>query len=135
MFGMEIFFSDPNDIPLPPEEMQIRELVARPYPDGLRVRVYFEITPFQQRPDAELTIVDHAGEQVASVSVIETIDPKMDMTMHLRGPDPKSPLKLKAMLFYRQVDTDEESRESAEPPPSKPEILVVDQAETIFEIP
>ena len=42
---MDIFFQDPTDIPLPPEEVRIRELTAEPWPDGRRVRVYVELTP------------------------------------------------------------------------------------------
>ena len=67
--------------------------------------------------------------------VVETIDPKMEMTMHLRSPDLQSPLKLKATLFYRQPESEEEDGGGAEGPPLKPEIMVVDQAETTFELP
>lgn len=81
---MDIFFSDPTAIPLPPDEVRVKELRAEPWPDKRRVRVYLEITPFQQRPNGNITITDAAGEEVASVSFIETIDPKMEFTIHLR---------------------------------------------------
>ena len=53
---MDMFFADPNDPPLPPEEVRLRELRAEPWPDVLRVKVFLELTPFQKRPSAEGSI-------------------------------------------------------------------------------
>ena len=66
---MDIFFQDPSEIPLPPEEVRIREVRAEPWPDGQRVRVYLEVDPFQQRPNADVKITDAAGEEEAQASI------------------------------------------------------------------
>jgi hypothetical protein len=131
---MEIFFNDPEDLPVPPEEVKIRELTAKAYPDRRRVRVYLELSPFQQAPDAELNIVNRENQTMASVNVIETMDPKMEMTLHLPASTTPGMYKLSARVFYREEidepETDEEPIENI----SLPEIQVVDQTETLFEI-
>ena len=131
---MEIFFNDPEDLPVPPEEVKIRELTAKAYPDGRRVRVYLEISPFQRAPDAELNIVNSEKQIMASVSVIETMDPKMEMTLHLPASTAPGTYQLSARVFYREeIEEPENSEEPAEPI-SLPDIQVVDQSEILFEI-
>ena len=82
---MDIFFTDPSEAPLPPDEMRIRSLRAEPYPDGRRVKVLLEVTPFQQRPSFELAIIDDSDREVACASIVEIMLPKIDLVMHLRG--------------------------------------------------
>jgi hypothetical protein len=130
---MEIFFVDPDDIPLSPDEVRIRQLTAHPHPDGQRVRVYFEITPFQQRPDAELHITNSNGEQVASVSVIETIDPKMEITMHLPASIEAGQFTLHGVVFYRQAELEGDAETQESPEGNSPR-QIVDRSETVFEV-
>ena len=154
---MDIFFADPNEVPLPRDEVRIRELTADPWPDGRRVRVYLEVDPFQARPNADLVILDSRGRQVAHANIIESIDRKIEVTLHLRG-DTESgisrsnPYTVHAQLYYSDIEVDDEANasgalESTPPqaPPADPtgepaevdplERQVVDQAQTSFEIP
>ena len=133
---MDIFFQDPSEIPLPPEEVRILEMRADPYPDGRRVRIYLEVTPFQKRPNAEIAILDPGGEEVAQVSVIETMSRKLEFTMHLRGPQPGGAYTLAARLFYT-------APLPAPPPPGEPaptelvqlpEPTFVDDRTLLFEV-
>ena len=101
---MDIYFQDPSDIPLPPDEVQIRELRAEPYPDGRRVRIILEITPFQQRPNCEISIMDEQGKIAASLSIIESIDTKMDFTVHLKGEQPTGNFTAAADIYYYEKD-------------------------------
>lgn len=130
---MEIFFHDPDDVPLPPEEVHIREFKINPYPDGRRVKVYLEITPFQKKPSGEITIFNKDELVVASASIIETIDPKMEMTMHLRGPISGSEFTAKADLFYVELPELEENGQE-KPAPQIPERKMVDQTEISFRV-
>lgn len=98
-----LFFADPSEVPLPPEEVRIRELRADPYPDGRRVRVYLEVDPFQRRPSAELAIVDSQDKVVASANIIESMTRKMEMTLHLRNASPGD-FTLQATLLYSQIE-------------------------------
>ncbi len=96
---MDFFFPEDNLNRLTPEETHITSLTAEPYPDGQRVRVNIEITPFQKRPHIEIAITDAAGEEVSTASIVEPMGWKLEFTMHLRGAK-AGPFKLEARLFY-----------------------------------
>jgi hypothetical protein len=129
---MEIYFHDPEDIPLPREEVRIRKFNAAPYPDGRRVKVTLELTPFQERPDAELLILNPEGITVSSASIIETIDPKMEMTLHLEGESGPGTYVISAVLQYRVGNPHEDDNPDE---PVRYEILIVDRAEAEFSFP
>lgn len=124
---MDIFFQEPNEIPLPPEEVRILEFTANPYPDGHRVRIYLEITPFQKRPSLEVVVLDAHGAQASTVSIIETISRKMEFTMHLRQVETAGQYTLTADVFYEQ---DLEAHQVD----IKPEPTIVDRGHTEFSI-
>ena len=129
---MDIFFTDPTEVPLPPDEIRIRSLRAEPWPDGMRVRVYFEIDPFQKRPNAEIRILDEDEVEVASLNVIETMERKMEFTMHIRRGDPRGQFRVDALLFYSEpVDSEEEAQ--AETPPANRH-TIIDRARASFSI-
>lgn len=96
----ELEFYEPEEIPQPPEAVKIENLAARVYPDGRRVRLDIQITPFLERPNLELKITNDQGQEVATLSVIETMDAHFEMTAHLRGPQPVGRYTLRGELFY-----------------------------------
>ncbi|MBI4772341.1 MAG: hypothetical protein HY784_18430, partial [Chloroflexi bacterium] len=59
---MDIDFFDPEDLPAPPGEVRLREVRAAPYLDGRRVKLGLRLTPFQQRPDLEITVFNAPGD-------------------------------------------------------------------------
>ena len=128
---MDINFTDLSEVPLPPDEVRIRDFRVDPYPDGKRVRVYLELTPFQKHPSGELFITDLMGDQVATANIIETIDPKMELTMHLRIPDPQGEFTARVAIFY--TDSLEDITEGDQII-AAPERRVVDEMEIQFEI-
>jgi hypothetical protein len=143
---MDIFFSDPNEIPLPPEEMRILEFKASPYNDGRRVRVYLEVTPFQKRPSVEVNLLDLQLRSIAEVSIIESMTRKMEFTMHLREPQPAGSYRVHATVYYEEMRAvpDQGAREAGpEAGPeaeAKPEYepgpaMIVDEGEAMFELP
>jgi hypothetical protein len=130
---MDIFFQDPSEIPLPPAEVRIRQLRAEPWPDGKRVHLYMELDPFQQRPNADISIENSAGETVAEVSIIESMTRKIELTMHLHGPMLDGKFKVIANLFY--TEPLQEPKPGQEGQPARmPESTFVDQAEIMFHI-
>ena len=123
---MELFFLDPDEVPLPPNEVRIRDLAAEPWPDGRRVRISLEVDPFQKRPNIDILISNQAGKPVANTSIIETMTKKMEITMHLRGAPAPGQYHVRAELYYQQ---------KSDPPEANPPIITqVDLAETIFMI-
>ena len=125
---MDIFFTDPTDIPLPPEEVRIRKFLAQPWGDDVRVRVYLELTPFLKRPNGDIVVYNAQGEELANISIIETMDPKMEFTLHLRGAERVGPFSAAARIFYL-----EDAPEGEDPPPDQRPRQVVDRAELTFD--
>jgi hypothetical protein len=104
---LEMFFPELNPaeegvIPLPPEDMRILELKAEPVQDSgpTRLRVYIDVTAFQQRPYLEVTLNNEHGEEITSVNIIEPMQRKNVFTMHVRGPQHSGRFSLSARLFY-----------------------------------
>ncbi len=82
---MEFFLNDPNIERLPPESTRLLDLRADPYPDGRRLRVSLELTPFLQRPEIELSLTTPSGQICASATIIEPMGCKLDLTLHIRA--------------------------------------------------
>ena len=117
---MEFFFPEDSLTRATPEETQINNLKAEPYPDGYRLHVNIEITPFQKRPYLEVTITDADGDEVASTSIVEPMSWKLEFTMHIRG-ELKNPYTLNAKLFYPDGPTAEPRQISFDVKPLPPE--------------
>lgn len=130
---MDLFFQDPSEVPLPPEEVRIRALHAMPWQDGRRVKIYLEIDPFQKRPNAQVQILDSSGDVIAEVSLIETITRKMEFNMHLRSAVAAGDFQVHAVLYYHQPNQTGETDVGAQM--ALPEWMIVDQKRTTFVIP
>jgi hypothetical protein len=128
---MDIFFQDPSEVPLPPDEVRLRALRAEPYPDGRRVHVFVETDPFQQKPSLEVTVTNAAGQAVAQASVVETPLRKLEFTLHLRPPNPGLHT-LTAVLFYSILPSASELDADG---PAAIQRNLVDKAQITFEVP
>jgi hypothetical protein len=126
---VDIFFPDPNDPPLPPEEVRLRGLRAEPWPDGLRVKVFLELTPFQKRPSAELTLIGPDGEEAARSSILETFSRKMELNLHLRPDAAAGEYTLDITVYYQKLPNQEQ------PDAPMPAPLIVDRGQHRFHIP
>ena len=96
---MDFFLPEDDLQRATPEETRITSLTAEPYPDGERVHVDIEMTPFQTRPYLEVSLTDANGDEVSTASIVEPMSWKLEFTMHLRGAK-ANPFKLAATLFY-----------------------------------
>ena len=104
---MDIDLFEPEDIPQPPANVKIERLTAIAYPDGWRVRLGVEVTPFLERPSLEITVTAADGRPVVpiSLSVIETMHHSMEFTVHIRGvTNPAGQYVVRAELYYEAVD-------------------------------
>jgi hypothetical protein len=95
----------PPEDGLPPEEVRIIQLGAEPWPDGRRVRVSLEITPFLERPNIEVTITGKQDQEISSINIIGSIDNRMTFTMHLRGEEITGACTVTAVLNYPEIGT------------------------------
>jgi hypothetical protein len=96
---MDFFLPEDHLQRATPEETRITSLTAEPYPDGYRLHVYIEMTPFQKRPHLEVVLNDSSGAEVASSTIVEPLSWKLEFTMHIRG-ELRNPYTLEARLFY-----------------------------------
>lgn len=119
---MEFFFPEDNLSRAVPEETKINSLSAQAYPDGRRLRVNIEVTPFQKRPYIEVLLNDSDGIEVASTNIVEPMSWKLEFTMHIRG-DLSNPYTLNARLYYPDGPSTEPFIYSfdVEPDPAAPE--------------
>jgi hypothetical protein len=104
---MDSFNPDPDKEALPPDEVRIQNITLDPYPDGSRVRVYLELTPFLMKPHGEIQITDQSGRIVAETSFVEAVTPNFEMILHLRSFDPDGEYQGSITLFYPQEVEDE----------------------------
>ena len=103
---MEVFFPEDHLNRAVPEETRIESLTAQPYPDGYRLRVNIDVTPFQKRPYIEVTLNDANGDEVGSTNIVEPMSWKLEFTMHIRG-ELHNPYTLHARLYYPDGPSDE----------------------------
>jgi hypothetical protein len=94
------FYDDPSQSQRAPQEVRISRMALAVHPDGRRVAVRLAITPFRQRPSIDLIVTNDRGEQAASITVIETLDPNLSLTVHLRDKQPGDHYDMRAELYY-----------------------------------
>jgi hypothetical protein len=128
---MEIFFQNPDEIPLPPAEVRIRELKAEPWSGGKLIHINLEVDPSQKPPNADLFITTLDGEVLASASIIESMSRKMELTMHLPSGAVEKELKLEARLYFAEIIDEPDLNQETKPVQRQ----VVDQAILKFQIP
>jgi hypothetical protein len=120
---MDFFLPEDNLTRAVPEETKITSLNAQTYPDGRRLRVNIEVTPFQKRPYIEVLLNNADGEEVASTSIVEPLSWKLEFTMHVRG-EIRNPHTLHARLYYPENGPSQEpvlTSFDVEPPHPSPE--------------
>ncbi len=100
---MDIFFVDPSETPLPPDEVRIRRVEVQVWPDGRKLKVSLELDPFQKRPSAELRVISPSAHEAASAEVIEMMIRHVELNLHLRGEIEIGEHTLNVTLFYAQM--------------------------------
>lgn len=83
-----MFFADEAEVPLPPREVRITEVEARPAPDGRRVALQITLTPFLEYPNLEIVLFRPDGEEERSLTVVGTMDRRLILTLHVKQPMP-----------------------------------------------
>jgi len=119
---MFIQIEEPSESPQPPDQVRFRGLELEPYADGGRIRLTFEITPFQSGPNLEIEIFDQAAREVAALTVVGAHTSKLSLTAHLRPRDPQGKYLLKAHLAYEELgQVDELERQFSIPDQGTPD--------------
>jgi hypothetical protein len=129
---MDIFFQDPSETPLPPEEVRIQELRAELWSDKRRVKVYLEVDPFQKRPNLDVFVIDSEGEVISDITLIETMSRKMEFTMHLHQELAGGEITLRAILYYSSPLP--EAKPGEQVPLEMPESTEIDRKEITISV-
>lgn len=99
------FFDDTSDDkPVLREDVRIRELKLELSPEKRRVAVEFDLTPFIERPSLEVYVANGRGEKAGSITVIETLDHKFSLVIHLRDREPTEEYELQAAVYYAALE-------------------------------
>jgi len=123
---MDIFFVDPTETPLPPDEVRIRRVDVQVWPDGRKLKVSLELDPFQKKPSVELIVISPSEQQAASAEVIETMIRQIELNLHLRGEIEPGEHTLNVVLFYAEMP------EQGEVDPGPIQRQIVDTAQFKF---
>ena len=83
------------------QNIEILNLKAIPYPDGRRVKVKFQLSPFMQGPSALISMISDDGKIIASVNMVNIFVPDNEITLHVREKDDLSgSYEVKLNLFH-----------------------------------
>jgi hypothetical protein len=102
---------DPGTVRLPLDQVRFTDVHVEPWPDGQRVRVHISLTPFEQKPSLEFVVVNSQGKQIASATILETMNYRLVITLHLRPVDPSGLYRLYIKLYYPESKIVCEERE------------------------
>lgn len=108
----------PPDDGANPTDVRFVELRVEPWPEGDRLRIHAQITPFLKPPDLEAVLFDSAGNEISSVIVIENIDFTLVFTMHIRFPSADGKYTLNGKISYEDIGVVHEASTSFELPGS-----------------
>lgn len=98
------FFDDSDDKPALREDVRIRKLDIDVAPDKRRVALDFELTPFIERPSVNIRVTNSAGEKAGALTVIETLDTKFSVVVHLRDNQPTANYTVEATLYFVSIE-------------------------------
>jgi hypothetical protein len=100
------FFDNPQEAPRPREDVRIKMIGLYLYPEARRMAFALELTPFRERPCIDVQLFNGRGEPAGSLSVIETLTPDFNLTLHLRDYETVDPYELTVTLYYATPDTE-----------------------------
>ncbi|HDD54827.1 MAG TPA: hypothetical protein ENG59_01115 [Chloroflexi bacterium] len=81
-------------------DVEIVDFRAEPYSDRARVKINFRLSFFQTPPNAAIVLLGEKGEEIASVDLVNIIQPENELTLHTPKPLPsKGEYQLELTLF------------------------------------
>ncbi len=98
------FYEDPILLPRVPKEVRFNQIGLFMHEDGGRFVVGFDLTPFEERPSIQVFVTDESGENVTSLTIIESLKTNFHLTMHLPGHESNGLYNVSALLFYQSMD-------------------------------
>jgi hypothetical protein len=78
----------------------LKDVAIEVAPDGRRVLVGFDLTPFRERPSLDVVIVNKNDEVAGNLTVIETIAHQFSLIIHLRDKKPTDQYDVFTEVFF-----------------------------------
>ena len=104
---MEIqFFDNRDDAPKNRDDVHILRARTEMAPEGRRVAVDMELTPFIERPTIEIRLVNDRGESAGLTNIIESLDRIIRVVMHMRDKTPAEKYQAQIRIYYAHIDED-----------------------------
>ena len=100
------FFENRADAPRMREDVRITRTRLEISPEGRRIAVDLELTPFIERPTIQLLLFNERGEPAGRLTIIETLDRVVSVVMHIREKTPTLQYKFQATVYYASLDED-----------------------------
>lgn len=102
---MEIqFFDNRDDAPKNRDDVRILRARTEMAPEGRRVAVDMELTPFIERPTIEIRLVNDRGESAGLTNIIESLDRIIRVVMHMRDKTPAEQYQAQIRIYYAHID-------------------------------
>jgi len=92
-------FDEPIEPRRPRDEVRIKEIRVEPGPDGRRVAVWVELTPFIDKPNIDIVLL-RDGEEVRSLAIVAAMQHQMQVTLHLPAHDQYGTYEVRVDLSY-----------------------------------
>ncbi|MEJ2413075.1 MAG: hypothetical protein P8Y34_08805 [Anaerolineales bacterium] len=80
----DIFFQ-PNQFTPEDAEIEILDLSVELFPDRRRLNVKFRLSGFRKSMGPSITLIDQAGEEIASANIVNIFIPQNEITLHIPG--------------------------------------------------
>lgn len=100
------FFDDNDHSPKMREDVRLLRTRLEVSPEGKRIAVDLELTPFIERPTIDLRLYDDEGKLAGMLKIIETLDTFNRVVMHLRGEQASDHYTFVMQVYFANVDED-----------------------------
>lgn len=100
------FFDNREDAPKNRDDVRILRARTEMAPEGRRVAVDMELTPFIERPTIEVRLVNNRGESAGLTNIIESLDHIIRIVMHMRDKTPADKYQAQIRIYYAHIDED-----------------------------
>ncbi|MEM7800491.1 MAG: hypothetical protein AAF633_14950 [Chloroflexota bacterium] len=100
------FFDESDHTPRMREDVRLLRTRLEVAPEGKRVAIDFELTPFIERPTIELRLFDDEQRPAGLLKIIETLDTFNRVVMHLRDSQTTSHYTFNIRVYFANIDED-----------------------------
>lgn len=110
--SMDLFLQNNPDL-RPRDEVRLERVTASAFPDRLRVKIEVEITPFRERPNLEIALLDSVGRPVAEASAVAVMNFSVAFVLHIRGvDDPAGDYTARVQLYFDDAASPQDQRDA-----------------------